>query len=60
MEQKDLQLLAEIYNNLLTVSVKGDDIFVMSECMKALRQFVYSKQQEVQDKKQNLDRKLQG
>lgn len=55
MEQKDLQLLAEIYNNLLTVSVKGDDIFVMSECMKALRQFVYSKQQEVQDKKENED-----
>ena len=55
MEQKDLQLLAEIYNNLLTVSVKGDDVFVMSECMQALRQFIYSKQQAVQDKKENED-----
>lgn len=53
MEHKDLQLLAEIYNGLLTISVKGDDIYTMSECMKALRQFVYSKQQEVQDKKEN-------
>lgn len=53
MEQKDLQLLADIYNNLLNISVSGEDVFIMSECMQALRQFVYSKQQELKDKKEN-------
>ena len=54
MEQKDLQILAEIYNNLLTISIKGDDVYTMSDCMNALRQFIYAKKNEL-DKKENED-----
>ena len=55
MENKDLQLLADIYNNLLTISVKGDDVFALSESMNTLKRFIYAKQQEMLDKKENED-----
>ena len=53
MEQKDLQILAEIYNNLLTISIKGDDVYTLAESMNVLRQFIYGKQKELNDKKEN-------
>lgn len=53
MEQRELQTLADIYNGLLTISVKGEDIFTLSECMQVLRRFVMNKQQELKDKKEN-------
>lgn len=55
MEQKELQMLADVYNNLLNISVKGEDVFTLSECMSRLRQFIINKQQELKDKKENED-----
>lgn len=52
MTQQDLQALAQIYNSLLTIKVNGDDIFTMADCMKAFRSFIYTKQDQLSDKKE--------
>lgn len=38
MTQEQLVQLTRIYNTLLTVHTKGEDGFVMTDCMRALQQ----------------------
>ena len=38
MTQEQLVQLTGIYNTLLTVHTKGEDGFVMTDCMRALQQ----------------------
>ena len=52
MEQKDLQLLANIYNNLLTIHTKGQDSFIFVDNLRALENFIMSKQKELQKPKE--------
>lgn len=52
MTQNDLQVLADIYNNLLSISTRGEDTFVMSDCMRALKQFIFTKQKDLETKEE--------
>lgn len=49
MTQKDLQFLAEIYNRMLEIHTKGQDTFVMADCMQSLHQFIMAKGKELQE-----------
>lgn len=45
MTNQDLQLLINIYNSLLEVQTKGTSSFIMTDCLRALQQFVKEKEQ---------------
>lgn len=36
MKQENLQQLADIYNSLLQIHTRGEETFVMADCMRAL------------------------
>lgn len=48
MNKEDLVTLANIYNALLEVSTKGEDTMIMGECLKRLKSFILTKQNEIQ------------
>ena len=48
MNIEDLKTLSLIYNTLLEISTKGDDTVLMGECLKAFKNFIMNKQEEVQ------------
>ena len=52
MTQNDLQVLANIYNNLLGVSTHGEDTFIMADSMRALKEFIFTKQKELEHKEE--------
>lgn len=52
MDKENLQQLANIYNNLLSVHTNGEDSFVMTDCMRALFQFIQKCAQEANEKKE--------
>lgn len=51
MNNKDLQLLIEIYNTLLSCHYSDNDIFKSAEALKAFQQFIYAKNDELQQSK---------
>lgn len=55
MKQEDLQHLADIYNNLLRVHTCGEDSYILTDCMKALFNFIKEKADEEQASKENLE-----
>lgn len=52
MNKEELQQLANIYNILLSVHTCGEDTFIMTDCMRALSNFIMTKQKELQENKE--------
>lgn len=48
MEQEKLKQLMLIYNALMTITTKGDDSFVMVDCLRALQNFITTEQNAVE------------
>ena len=48
------QILTNIYEALMTISVKGDDVITLSNCFQALRQVIESEmaQQKIETNKE--------
>jgi hypothetical protein len=44
MNKEDLIALANIYNNLLDVSTKGEDTLRMAKCLEGLKSFIFEQQ----------------
>lgn len=40
VSQEEMQVLADVYNSLLTVHTKGSDTFVMADCMRTLERTI--------------------
>ena len=40
VSQEEMQVLADVYNSLLTVHTKGSDTFIMADCMRALEKTI--------------------
>ena len=38
--QEQLQQLARIYNTLMNISTRGEDTFIMADCLRALEQVI--------------------
>lgn len=51
--QQDLQFLMELYNTLLQIHTNGTDTFIMTDCMRALKNFITEKGKELQEKKED-------
>lgn len=49
MNKEELQQLANIYNTLLSVHTCGEDTFIMTDCMRALSNYIMTKQKELQE-----------
>lgn len=49
MNIEKLQILSKIYNTLLLVNTKGEDTMVMADCLKALRDFILTNEQEIKN-----------
>lgn len=47
MRQERLNQLATIYNALMGVSTKGEDSFIMADCLRALQGIITLEQQEL-------------
>lgn len=45
---ENLQLLAQIYNALLTIKVEGQGVLVLSECLIGIQQLIEKMQKEIQ------------
>ena len=45
---ENLQLLAQIYNALLTIRVEGQGVLVLSECLIGIQQLIEKMQKEIQ------------
>lgn len=40
VSQEEMQILADVYNSLLTVHTKGSDTFIMADCMRTLERTI--------------------
>lgn len=49
MNYEQLETLSRIYNTFLMISTKGEDTMLMADCMKALKQFILTEQQKLQN-----------
>ena len=52
MEQKDLQILADIHNALLNVETKGENTIIIAQCLMRLNNFVENKSKELNNKQE--------
>lgn len=52
MEQKDLQILADIHNALLNVETKGENTIIIAQCLMRLKSFVEDKSKELNNKQE--------
>ena len=54
MINESIQMLSNIYEALMTISVKGDDVITLSNCFQALRQVIESEmaQQQAEENKE--------
>jgi hypothetical protein len=50
MEQKDLQLLADIHNALLGVSTSGESTIIMGQCLISLKNFIETNMKKLNEK----------
>lgn len=48
MTQEQLTQLARIYNTLMQVNTKGEDTFIMSDCLRAMQQLLVDMQEQNQ------------
>ena len=46
MKQEQLEMLARIYNTLMTVDTRGENTLIMADCLKALQQVIISGSEE--------------
>lgn len=46
MNKEKIETLTRIYNTMLLINTKGEDTIIMSDCLKALRSFIASVEQE--------------
>lgn len=53
MEQKDLQILADVYNNLARVSTRGEDTIRMGQCLFILKDFIETKAEEINNEQED-------
>lgn len=53
MNMEELKTLSLIYNTLLEISTKGDDTVLMGECLKTFKNFILTKQQEIEKKEED-------
>ena len=51
MQINDLEILSQIYNAMLTINTKGDDTITMGDCLRALRNFILTKDKELKEEK---------
>jgi hypothetical protein len=49
MNKEDLITLANIYNNLLDVSTKGEDTLRMAKCLEGLKSFIFEQQTKIKN-----------
>lgn len=47
MSQERLNQLATIYNALMGIPTKGEDSFIMADCLRALQNIIIAEQQEL-------------
>lgn len=50
---EELKTLSLIYNTLLEISTKGDDTVLMGECLKAFKNFIMTKKEEIEKKEED-------
>ena len=55
MDFNDLQLLADVYNSLLTIETKGENTITIAKCLVSLKNFIESKAKKLQEDKDNKE-----
>lgn len=53
MSQEQINNLIRIYNTLLLVNTKGEDTMIMSDCLRALQNFINEAQESNTVKEEN-------
>lgn len=44
MIKEDLMLLVNLYNNMLSISTRGEDTLMMAKCLDSLKSFIFEQQ----------------
>jgi hypothetical protein len=52
MTIQQLETLSRIYNTLLLVNTKGEDTLTMADCLNAMRNFILTEKQNIENKEE--------
>lgn len=52
MSQEQLTYLAQIYNTLMTVEAKGENLLALADSLNRLEKFILTEQQKIKERKE--------